>query len=386
MKHPVRSVTRVGGHRFAVERILAAACMALAGSFAATHVAAQEETELLEALVTAVGVSGREEQVREAILARLPRWARDAAEVDAMGNLIVTVGEGAPHVAYVAHMDEIGYMVTNIRDDGMLQVAKHGGFYDSQFEGQLVEVHTAGGPVPGVVAIHSIHLWRGLDAPQEGFDHADVLVDVGTRSRAETEALGIALLDPITVPKRVTRLAGTRMSARSMDDRFGCAALLALARRIDPRDIDGVLTLAWAVQEEVGLRGAAALAHEMSPDVVIPVDSYVTSDSTLESPRVGYHELGAGPIIRALDTSHIAPIELVHSVVDFAQSHALPLTYGATQGGNDGSMFRNGRSRVLPLAIPIRYSHSAIETIDTTDLVALVDLLVAMAEDTSWAQ
>jgi putative aminopeptidase FrvX len=337
-------------------------------------------------LVATVGVSGREEQVRAAILERLPAWARRGVTVDAMGNVVVTVGSGEPHVAYVAHMDEIGYMVTNIRDDGLIQVAKHGGFYDSQYEGQLVQIHTSDGPVPGVVAIRSTHLWRGLEASSENFDHADVLIDVGTRSREETQALGIALLDPITVPKRVTHLAGSRMSARSMDDRFGCAAIVALARRVDPREVSGTLTLAWVVQEEVGLRGSAALANEMSPDVVVPVDSYVTSDSALEDPRVGFHELGAGPIIRALDTSHIAPIELVRSLVDFAHGAGLSLSYGATQGGNDGSMFRNARSKVLPLAIPIRYSHSAIETIDSTDLVALVDLLVAMTQDTSWVR
>ena len=348
--------------------------------------AAQEEIEILEALVTAVGVSGREEQVRSRILDQLPAWARNAAVVDAMGNLVVTVGSGAPHIAYVAHMDEIGYMVTNIRDDGLIQVAKHGGFFDRQYEGQLIEIHAAAGDVPGVVAIPSTHLWRGLDSPSDDFDHADVLIDVGTRSREETEALGIALLDPITVPKRITRLAGTRMAARSMDDRFGCAAAVALARRIQPRSVSGTLTLAWVVQEEVGLRGAAALAATIEPDVVVPIDSYVTSDSALESPRVGYHELGAGPIIRALDTSHIAPIDLVRRLVGFAEASGLRLSYGATQGGNDGSMFRNAHSRVLPLAIPIRYSHSAIETIDTTDLVGLVDLLVAMTGDTSWAE
>jgi putative aminopeptidase FrvX len=349
--------------------------------------AAQEEVEILEELLLSVGVSGREEQVRETILAQLPAWARDAAVIDAMGNVIVTVGSGEPHVAYIAHMDEIGYMVTNVRDDGFIQVAKHGGFYDSQYEGQHVQVHTASGPVNGVVGIHSTHLWRGLENPRsENYDHADVLIDVGTRSREETLSLGIALLDPITVPKRVARLAGTRLAARSMDDRFGCAAQVALARRIRPGQVSGTLTLAWVVQEEVGLRGSTALAKSLEPDVVVPVDSYVTAESPLEDPRVGNHALGAGPVVRALDSSHIAPIELIRSLLDFADSSGLRLSYGATQGGNDGSVFRNSRSKVLPLAIPIRYSHTAIETIDTTDLSALVDLLVAMTQDTAWVQ
>ena len=359
---------------------------ALTGLSGAQPAVAQDEIEILEELLLAVGVSGREEQVRQTILDQLPGWAREVAVVDAMGNLVVTIGSGEPHVAYVAHMDEIGYMVTNIRDDGFIQVAKHGGFYDSQYEGQLIQVHTVDGPVNGVVAMHSVHLWRGLESPRGDYDHGDVLIDVGTRSREETEALGIALLDPITVPKRVTPLAGTRLAARSIDDRFGCAAQVALAQRIQPGQVSGTLTLAWSVQEEVGLRGASALANSLEPEVVVPVDSYVTSDSALESPRVGQHDLGAGPILRALDNSHIAPIELVRSLVRFAEESGLRLSYGATQGGNDGSVFRNANTKVLPLAIPIRYSHTAIETIDTTDLVALVDLLTAMVTDTSWVQ
>jgi putative aminopeptidase FrvX len=169
-----------------------------------------------------------------------------------------------------------------------------------------------------------------------------------------------------------------------MDDRFGCAALLALAQRIDPQAVQGTLTIAWSVQEEVGLRGAAALAKEMSANLVVPIDSYVTSDSPLENKRLGNAPLGEGPIIRALDTSNIAPIARVRALMAFAERNDLTLRYGVTGGNNDGSVFRNGTSAVLPLAIPIRYSHTAIETIDTRDFIGLVDLLEAMVRDVSW--
>jgi putative aminopeptidase FrvX len=347
---------------------------------------AGEEADLLAGLLAVPGVSGREEAVREAIRAGLPEWARRAARADAMGNLTVTAGSGAPSVLYVAHMDEIGYMVTHVREDGLIQVQKHGGFYDRQYEGRVVQIHTASGPVSGVVIMPSTHLRRDLPDKPSDFTVESVLIDVGAESRAQTEALGVALLDPITVPKTVTRLAGSRLAARSMDDRFGCAALLALARRIQPSDVRGTLTLAWSVQEEVGLRGAQALAREFSPEVVVPVDSFVTSDSPLESPRLADAPLGEGPMIRALDSSNIAPIGLVRSLLEFARGKGLVLGYGATMGGNDGSVFRNGRSRVLPLAIPIRYSHTAVETIDTRDLTALVALLDAMVRDVSWAR
>jgi putative aminopeptidase FrvX len=345
-----------------------------------------DEAALLEKLLLAVGVSGREEAVRQVIQAELPDWARSASKVDAIGNLVVRTGSGDPSVLYVAHMDEIGYMVTRIREDGLLQVQKHGGFYDRQYEGQLVQVHTAKGPVNGVVVMPSTHLRRDLPEKPAEFNVESVLIDTGTESRAETEALGVALLDPITVPKRVTKLAGTRLAARSMDDRFGCAALLAVARRVKPADLKGTITLAWSTQEEVGLRGAEALARTITPDVVVAVDSFVTSDSAIESKRLADAPIGDGPMIRALDSSNIAPIDLVRSLLDFTRARGLKLGYGATMGGNDGSVFRNDRTRVLPLSIPIRYSHSAIETIDTRDLTGLVQILDAMVRDVSWAK
>ncbi len=343
-----------------------------------------EVVKILEELLAVPGVSGYEEEVREEIDSRLPSWTRDAAGVDAMGNLIVTVGEGKPHLLLVAHMDETGYAITHIRDDGFLEVRKLGGFYDSLYLGQHVRIHTEGGPVPGVVALPSTHLQASRTLPISEFGEDDVLIDVGTESRRQTEQLGILLLDAITIPKAAYYLAGSRMTARSMDDRFGCAALLALAERIRPGDWQGTLTLAWVVQEEVGLRGAQALAAEMSPDFVLPIDSFVTSDSPLEKKRIGYAPLGDGPVIRAFDHSNITPIGLVRSTLAFARSKGIPLQHGSTAGGNDGSVFRNARSQVMPLAIPIRYSHSPIETIDYRDLSGLVDLLEAMIRDHSW--
>jgi putative aminopeptidase FrvX len=343
------------------------------------------EVDLLKELVAVPGVSGREEQIREVIQMRLPRWARDASRVDAIGNLIVTVGSGEPSILYVAHMDEIGYWVTNIRGDGRIQVQTTGGFYDRQYEGRVVQIHTRGGPINGVVAIPSIHLQGPAPAPEtRPFNVDSVVVDVGTESRDETVALGIELLDPITVPKDLTQLAGTRLAARSMDDRFGCAALLALARRIDPNAINGTLTIAWSVQEELGLQGARALASAMSPDVVVAIDTYVASDSAVENARLGNAKLGEGPVIRALDTSNVAPIARVRALMSLAERRQLRLRYGATGGGNDGSVFRTASSEVLPIGIPLRYSHSAVETIDTRDLAGLVDLLEAMVRDTSW--
>jgi putative aminopeptidase FrvX len=112
----------------------------------------------------------------------------------------------------------------------------------------------------------------------------------------------------------------------------------------------------------------------------------VTSDSPIEDKRIGNASLGEGPIIRALDRSNIAPIGLVRSLLAFAERNDLALRYGVTSGGNDGSVFRTGNSSVLPLAIPLRYAHTAVETIDTQDLAGLVRLLRAMVRDVSWIQ
>jgi putative aminopeptidase len=345
----------------------------------------------LEAIIKAYGASGHEAAVREAVLGRLDSRLQKVTTTDAAGNLVLHVGSGnrdgkTPRIAFVAHMDEIGYEVKKIEDDGRLQVEVLGGGYPQYFLGHVVLVHSAKkGPVGGV-----LELPTGWDKP--GFEWTSgsrsmdepAHVYVGAHSKEETERLGIVIGDFVTVPKEYRQLLGTRANARSFDDRVGCAALIAAANAIGPDLAGRDITFVWSTEEEVGLKGAAAFAEQAAkdgrvPDFVFAIDTFVSADSPLESKRFGDAELGKGFVVRAVDNSNVVPLQSVDRVLELANENGISAQTGVTGGGNDGAVFLRYGSVDVALGWPLRYSHSPGEVIDTKDLDALSKIVEVLA-------
>jgi putative aminopeptidase len=354
-------------------------------TFASSHLS---NTELLSRLIIVYGASGHEESVREKVKSLLPPWAKP--ETDDAGNLILHLGRApvdskSPKIFVIAHTDEIGFEVKSISKDGRLEVRTLGGFDLSYYEGHSALVHTAGGDRDAIM-----ELPNGWDEPNfkwPAISEAAIRVDVGARSPEEVAKLGIKAGDYVTIPKEYRSLLGTRASARSLDDRVGCAALIsavwALGGPVKDRDV----TLVWSTGEETGLDGATALAKRMAadgrvPDYVFAVDTFVSSDSPLESKRFADAELGKGFVVRAIDASNIVPPDLVEKVVKLARSNQIPVQYGVTGGGNDGSVFVPYGSVDVALGWPLRYSHSPAEVVDTRDVDALTRIVAAIAK--SW--
>jgi len=343
---------------------------------------------VIRALTEAYGASGHETAVREEVKKLLPKWAQEKATTDAAGNLVLHVGNRdakAPRIAFVAHMDEIGYEVKKIEDDGRLAVEVLGGGYLQYFLGHVVLVYSAKGPVGGVLELPS-----GWDKP--GFEWPSgprsmdepAHVYVGTHSKEESEKLGIAAGDYVTIPKKYRPLLGTRANARSFDDRVGCAALIAAVNAIGPELKGRDVTFVWSTEEEVGLKGAAAFAEQAAkegrvPDFVFAIDTFVSSDSPLESKRFGDAEIGKGFVVRAVDNSNVVPRQYVDRVVALAKENGIPAQYGVTGGGNDGAVFLRYGSVDVALGWPLRYSHSPGEVIDTKDLDALSKIVEVLA-------
>ena len=168
------------------------------------------EIESLRALVRAQGVSGREEAVREVIRSRLPSEVR--SEVDNLGNLTLRMGSGSPVRLLIAPLDEPGYLVSQIRQDGYLRVQRItrlplSPLYDQFLVGQPVQVRGRSGIVPGVSIVLSTHLQRGRRPdpfPPRPPVAEDLLIDVGARSASEVEEAGIDILAPVTLQKELT--------------------------------------------------------------------------------------------------------------------------------------------------------------------------------------
>ena len=326
-------------------------------------------------LIDRTAVSGAEGPVREVVLKQLPKWAKP--QVDDHGNVTVSVGQGGKELAFVAHMDEIGYAITDILENGTASVVKRGGFFDYLWEAHPVFVQTARGVVPAVVAPRPNYLNAATATPRP----EDIVLSFGTTSRAETQALGVAKGDTATIRKQLTQLAGSRWTARSMDDRCGVAALIAALNRIDPAKVPNRVTFAFVVGEETGLVGSGFVAEKLHPAAVFAVDTFVSSDSPVDPQRLALVPLGSGVVARAIDNSSITPPETVARIVSIGRKHQIPVVVSATSGGNDGSQFSKYGSIVAPLSWPGRYSHSPVEIMDVRDLEHLVGLVMALATE-----
>jgi putative aminopeptidase FrvX len=316
-----------------------------------------------------------EEPVRATVEWLLPAGIRP--ETDTAGNLRVILGKGEPTVVFIAHLDEIGFRVTGIREDGSLDLSPAGGLFPSLWEGQPALVHTGHKIVPGVFI------------PRDSAAAADsqrtppsLRADVGTTSRDSTAALGIRVSNTLTMPKQFVRLGGTRATGRSFDDRVGSAALVMAVRRLDPRRLRHTVIFIWSVREEIGLEGAraAATALGVRPARVHAIDTFVSADSPLEPRNFALAPLGRGAVARALDNSSVTPPAYVDSLVSLARARRIALQVGTTNGGNDGSMFAAYGVPDVPIGWPLRYSHSPAETIDLRDVVSLADLIQMVAE------
>lgn len=342
--------------------------------------------DLLGRLSDVYAVSGHEQAMRDAVLAELPAWAREKTVVDSAGNLVLALGPDRDTNVVVAHMDEIGFEVTRIASDGTVSLAPRGGFFPSLWEGQTALLHV--GVAPGITRVSdacgaaSSGPLRGVFIPRDSAasKQPETLTAWFGLDGNALAARGVQVGSALTSYKCATRLADGRFTARSIDDRAGCTALILAVRELDPKALTRKVIVVWSVREETGLDGAGAVAARLGTTVnrVHAVDTFVSSDSPLESQRFADTPIGAGAVVRALDNSSVTPPAETDRIVGIARLRKIPLQVGTTNGGNDGSQFVRFGAVDVPLAWPLRYSHSPAELIDLRDVRSLASLVRAV--------
>src|SRR5271169_5682069 len=231
-------------------------------------------TYQLEELVNTPAVSGYENQLADKVRTSLKRLQ---PATDNLGDVIVTIGSGAPHRLIVTPIDEPGFVVSEITPDGYLRVQRlpQGGLppiFNEMYSAQPVRIETTTGKwIDGVVAGLSVHLQPGRTDPPKATDLENFYVDIGATSAVEVRKAGVDVLNPIVINRSLMHLAAEGMAGASIGDRFGAAALVELLGGIEPTKLKGTLTVAFVVQQRTGARGLQRILTQTQADELIYV-------------------------------------------------------------------------------------------------------------------
>jgi endoglucanase len=341
----------------------------------------ERAVSFLQELVETPSPSGFEQPVQRIMRRELEPLA-DEVRTDVMGNVIARIdaaSDQAMRVMLAGHCDEIGFMVRYIDDKGFIYFAPIGGIDAHLVPGQRVHVHTAGGPVLGVVGKKPIHLMEPKDR-ETVVKLTSQFIDLGCADGEEARKL-VTVGDPVTFAVGFERLQGKLVASRGFDDKMGAFIVAEVLRAVRGRgvpqvEIYGVST----VQEEVGLRGATTSAFGIDPHIGIAVDVGFASDVPgVEMKELGEFKVGGGPIISRGANINPALFDLL---VRTAREEDIPCQImGAPRGtGTDANVMQLTRSGVAAalVQVPLRYMHSPVEVLSLADIDATIRLLTGV--------
>ena len=349
--------------------------------------------KLFKELCEAYGAPGFEYGIRALVLREMTPMA-DSIEVDNMGNVIALIrGKNSEKsIMCAAHMDEIGFIVRHIDNDGFIRILPLGGFDPKTLTAQRVTVHGKK-DLPGCMGVKPIHVM----APEERSKMpqvTDYVVDLGL-SKKEVEEL-VSIGDPITRVGDLVEM-GDCLNVKSIDNRGGCYLLIEAVRalRASKQKPDYDLFAVFSVQEEVGLRGAHAATLMIQPTFSFALDVTIAFDTPGSAAHDKCTQLGKGTAIKVYDGSLITDRRMVDFMRALAAEKKIPsqLELLAAGGTDAGAMqkFTPGGSVAGSVSIPVRNVHQSIEMAHKTDIQASVDLLAACFSsltrwDWSWKQ
>lgn len=342
---------------------------------------AQDRTaRLLGELADAHGPSGFEEPVRKIVVRELAPLT-DSIRYDGVGSVIAQSGTTGPKIMFDAHMDEVGGMVRRIAPGGLLTMQLLGGFLDQVLIDKRWTILGSKGPVTAVTGIRSVHTVAAEERSRL-IPRDMIFLDVGARTAAEVEALGISPGDPI-VPWSPFEImsGGVRYVGKAWDDRVGLAVVIEAMRRLKETGHPNQIFVAATVQEEIGLRGARTAADIIKPDVGIAIEAGVTGDMPGSPAEASQARLGGGPGIFLFDSSTIPNRKFVALVKAVAAAERIPLQLDLVQGYGDDSgaiQATDGGVPTVNLVVPGRSLHAHNGIIDRGDFDRMVELVVAL--------
>ena len=334
--------------------------------------------QLLNELCCIDSISGREDAVRQYIINRLNSYETPMDVcVDPMGNLLVHLKgkEPAAHtVMFDAHMDEVGFIITHICDNGFLRFATVGGIDPQVLYGHRVRI----GDHIGIICGKAGHQCSG-DEMKKVPAVDKMVIDIGADSAENAKKL-VKIGDSGTFDAGLNWMSDDVFYGKAVDDRMGCMALLELANEQPSRD----LWLSFSVQEEVGLRGAGAAAEAIRPDYAVAVEATTAGDTAGSSEETAACRMGCGAVISFADCATMYDNELYNRIRALADTAGIPTqTKNRIVGGNNAGAIQTRAcgTRMAAVSLPCRYIHSQACMGKTGDVDAVVDLIKLLAEE-----
>ncbi len=348
--------------------------------------------ELLERFDNLFGVSGQEDAIGEALFEEMNGFY-DEFRKDALGNYIFTRygRDRTKEVMFCAHMDEIGFVVSYIEENGFVRFAPVGFHDDRMAINQNMVIMTAKGPVQAITGAKPFHILSHEEA-ERVIKIEDLFADLGTASRNETEALGVRIGDYMGFDRQGFFLNGKKVyTGKSVDNRASCAVLVDVMRRLKDLYIEPTIHIVGTVQEEVGMRGAGPVTFSLEPELVLALDLTIAGGAPDIEERQCPVAIGKGPAIKFYDWDPVygmvgnnVPKKLTNRLVAVCEKNDIPFQREVLMGGGtDGWSAAMSGKGVLAgvLSIPAQYVHTAVGTVNIDDMEQMSKLIVAFLSD-----
>jgi putative aminopeptidase FrvX len=341
----------------------------------------EQTLNLFKTLTELPGAPGNEHLVRNFMREQLAQYADEIVQ-DKLGSIFgVKKGDQTgPTIMVAGHMDEVGFMVTQITDNGMLRFQPLGGWWSQVLLAQRVQVMTDNGPVIGVVGSIPPHL---LDEAKKNkpMEMKNMLIDIGADDRADAQSIGIRPGQAILPICPFTPMANEKkILAKAWDNRYGCGLAIELLQEVKDENLPNILYSGATVQEEVGLRGAQTAANMINPDLFFALDASPANDMSGSKSEFG--QLGKGALLRILDRSMVTHRGMREFILDTAETNKIPYQYFVSQGGTDAGRVHQSNEGVPSGVIGIcsRYIHTHASMIHIDDYAAAKELIVKLVK------
>lgn len=343
-----------------------------------------KQLELMKTLTDTHGISGFEYNIKKVIKEYLTPVSDEIVQ-DNLGSVFGKrqAKDGDKTILIGGHMDEIGFMITDIDKDGFLKFTTVGGWWSQVMLSQRMNVITDKGILTGVIGSKPPHILKP-DERNKAVDIKSMFIDIGVSSKEEAEEAGVKPGDQVTPHCDFTELANKDyLLAKAWDNRMGCGVAIEVLQNLKDDDVNINVVSGATVQEEVGLRGAKTAAHTVHPDLAISVDVGIAWDTPGMSPNDGVGKLGDGPLLVLMDASNIGHVGFRRHIQKVAEEKNIPVQLQTINGGGTDSGAFHAAHQGVPsvnIGVPLRYMHSNVSILHKDDYNNAVQLITEVVK------